>query len=258
MRNTNRTAAKRAVILTAIPAEYSAVRAHMENVSEHPPHKGTIYEVGLFEGWEILIAEIGAGNANAGIEVERAVNYFAPNVLLFVGVAGGVKDVRVGDVVAATRAYGYESGKESDEGFLARPLVFPCNHDLQERAKFESRKPDWLNRLTNDPENTPSVLLGPIAAGEKVVAETRSETFSFIKRTYNDAIAIEMEGVGCLAAIQKNSSVLALVVRGISDLIDGKADDDASGSQPIAAAHASAFAFEVLSKFKPPEPANPS
>lgn len=243
----------RAVILTALRVEYEAVRVHLKNLREEV-HKGTVYERGNFNAgeaeWEIGIAQVGAGNATAAFEAERAIDHFAPDIVLFVGVAGGIKDVALGDVVAATKVYGYESGKVAQSKFLARPDVGESGYLLVQRAMAESRKKDWLQRIRSRAQQmaSPRVFVGAIAAGEKVVASTRSTVFTLLHVNYNDALAVEMEGRGFLHATHGNGHVQALIVRGISDLLDGKSQVDALGFQEVAARHASAFAFEILAK----------
>jgi nucleoside phosphorylase len=243
----------RAVILTALPVEYSAVCRHLTELREETLHQGTIYGSGKFTAngqcWEVGVAEVGAGNAGAAVESERAIAHFQPDILFFVGIAGGIKDVVIGDVVVATKVYGYESGKVEDQ-FLTRPEVEKSTYALVQRAKQEARGSDWLTRLQTDATPNPNVWMGPIAAGEKVIAAKDSETFRLLRSHYNDAIAVEMEGFGFLSAVRRHKQVDAIVIRGISDLIDGKAAADRRGWQEIAAGHASAFAFQMLSKLK--------
>jgi nucleoside phosphorylase len=241
---------KRAVILTALAVEYRAVREHLTGITEQTHPKGTVYETGHFEEWEVLIAETGPGNQSAAVEAERAIQHFAPNVLMFVGIAGGIKDVQLGDVVVATKVYGYESGKVAKE-FLPRADVASSAYSLEQRARSEAKKPDWTERIKNTrKEARPAVFVKPIAAGEKVISSTQSELYMFILKVYSDAVAVEMEGRGCLTAVHANADVQAVIVRGISDLIDGKEHTDSAGWQKAASVNASAFAFEMLSKIQ--------
>ncbi|GCE27579.1 nucleosidase [Dictyobacter alpinus] len=246
-----------AVILTAIPLEYQAIRAHLKDLQEEIHPEGTLYERGVFlasnRRWEVGIAETRKGSANAAFEAGRAIDYFKPQVVLFVGIAGGLKDVLIGDVVAATKVYGYESGKAS-KTFLPRPEIGQSTYRMIQRAQKEARDTVWFNRsIKSNVTPQPRVFVDAIAAGEKVIDSTRSATYQFLRKQYSDAIAVEMEGYGFLQATRANQHVEALIIRGISDLIDNKNVTDKNNSQEIAANHASAFAFEILSKLTPPE-----
>jgi formylglycine-generating enzyme required for sulfatase activity len=241
-----------AVILTALPVEFNAVRKHLKFIEEKEHPLGTIYEQGVFsyngQSLEIGIAEIGEGNEQAALEVERAIQYFNPSIILFVGVAGGVKDdVKLGDVVVASKVYGYESGKAGDT-FKPRPQLSSPNYKMLNRAKAEARKDNWLQHLGQVPNPPPTVFVKPIAAGGKVISSSLSEAYKLIKSNFEDTLAVEMEGYGFLKATFANPQVDALVIRGISDLIDNKDKADKAGFQDIASCHATAFAFQILAK----------
>ena len=250
------------VIVTAIQSEIQAVVQHLEEVHEEVDKHGTVYEVGLFRTplltWKVAVAECGEGNVPANSALHFAAAQFDPDVLLFVGVAGGLKDdIFLGDVIASTHVYLYQSGKD-DGVFYSRPKLEFASRPLEQRARATARHQDWLSRIDSKvvcPPNRilsrkPKAKVAPIAAGDIVVASEVSEAFQLIRTRYNDAHAVEMEGFGALQAARV-LGISAIVIRGISDNVVDKAQCDADGWQPVAAAHASAFAFEMLVKFDP-------
>jgi nucleoside phosphorylase len=209
---------------------------------------GTGFFRGRFDGWNVAVVEAGPGNAGAATIAVRAIQHYKPNVALFVGVAGGVKDVTVGDVVVATKVYGYEFGKDTAKGFQPRPDVQNTAHELEQRARIIRQQDGWKKRL--DPSikhDSTAIFVAPIAAGEKVVASKKAATAKLIKEHYGDAIAVEMEGSGFLKGVHINHPTQGCVIRGVSDLLSGKANADKAGSQQRAADTASAAAFEILS-----------
>lgn len=177
------------------------------------------------------------------------------------GIAGGIKDVEIGDVVVATKVYRYESREVKNLvfarpalgqfAFVAQPALRQFAYDaLLQRARAEARRGEWLQRLSTSLTLQPHVFVAPIAAGEKVVASKKSDVFKFIRGNYNDVIAVEMEEANFLEAMYATQRVPTMLIRGISNLIDSKIEVGQTDYQEIASRHASAFVFEVLSKFQ--------
>lgn len=244
-----------AVFLTALEVEFLAVRAHLSCLETERHPSGTVYDVGFYTtgrcDWRVAVVQTGPGNVGAAIEAERAISRFGPSHLIFVGVAGGIKDVGLGDVVAATKVYGYETGK-AEASFRTRTDIGASSYAMVQLAMKVARDQKWQPSVPVSGLKA-LALVKPIAAGEKVISDTRSAVFRLLRKHFGDAVAVEMEGLGVLKAAHANSEVQVLIVRGISDLINKKAESDAAGWQALASANAAAFAFEVLGAFAQPD-----
>src|SRR5450755_1182424 len=141
-----------AVGLCALGLEYSALRSYIEDVQQQAHRMGTRFEVGVLQGtrWRLVLGLIGEGNMAAAAIAERAVADFDPDLLLFVGVAGALKDdIALGDVVVATRIDAYQGGKAANE-FLARPVTWSTNHRLEQLARHVALNDLWHRRLAGD------------------------------------------------------------------------------------------------------------
>lgn len=235
----------RILVMTALPVERDAVIRRLANVRSERHTTGIEYEIGRFESLDVCVVQIGVGNSSAALETERAIAFFEPNIAFFVGIAGGVKDVTLGDVVAGTKIYGYECGADRDD-FQTRPEIGLASYPLVKAAEVLARKGSWVGHIADaEQKSTPRAFVGPIAAGAKVIKSNKGAIANLLRESYGDTLAVEMEGEGFMRAAYTNR-VDAIVVRGISDLLEGKDLSDSHGWQGIASEHAAAFAFELM------------
>ncbi len=84
------------VVLTAIETETRAALRHLRN-SRPERVRDTWFLAGEFGSWTVVIAEVGPGNSRPATIGVRALEHYRPQIAAFVGIAGGVKDVALGD-----------------------------------------------------------------------------------------------------------------------------------------------------------------
>ncbi|MBT2235512.1 5'-methylthioadenosine/S-adenosylhomocysteine nucleosidase [Nonomuraea sp. NEAU-A123] len=238
------------VILTALDLEYSAIRAHLTDLATEQHDSGTLFEVGYVPNLtcRIVLAVTGEGNTSAAVIAERAIAQYGPAALLFVGVAGALKDdIALGDVVVGTKIYDFQGGKAEDGGFYARPRGWEAPHELVQAARHIARTDIWVERIPADARDRKvQVHFKPVAAGDVVLNSRQAPLAQQLHQHYNDAAAIEMESAGAAHAAHCNRSLPVLTVRGISDLTDGeKHYADKDGWQHTAVARAAAFALTL-------------
>ncbi len=239
----------RILLQTALHLELNSMKTYLSDVRpETHSETGSKYERGIFshqgDQAEVLLVETGAGNVRAAEETTRALQYFNPDAAFFVGVAGGLKDVKLGDVVASTKVIGYEMGKDDDE-FLPRLDTLQSAYSLQQIAKQLLRDDAWKKDLPEANRDLIAAYVEPIAAGDKVIASERGVAFNYLRKFCSDALAVAMEGNGFMVAAHAHNTE-AIEIRGISDMIRDKEEADASGSQPKAADNAAAFVFAMI------------
>lgn len=245
----------RVLILTALAVEYMAVAKRLQERTEISNPAGALYERGTLEtpsgNFEVWLAQTGKGNVKAGIETTRAIDFVKPDLAIFVGVAGSLKDdVKLGDVVVAVRTFGYEHGKIEKGEILSRPVPGLSSYGLEKIAEADARDPE--QRWFAGAGTAPQLHVGAVVAGNKVVADANSDIAKFLKTHFNEALAVEMESEGFNEAIHacEVHNLKSIIVRGISDELSNKSEADRDGWQHRAADNATSYAFYLLHRLK--------
>jgi nucleoside phosphorylase len=255
---------RRALIVTTVVSESRSVKAFLTDPAVVVGEKGAYYEYGRFSepagDWLIVHAITSQGNTDASLVVSKAHQEFGSfHAQMFVGVAGSLKaDIPIGSVVVGNYVYNGHSAKVEDTETLVRPHSLVPARELLTASQGIIYSNEWIdlirapagmtlpNRADYPCDFPPLAAIKGIVSGEEVVAGGKSPRFALLRSHFNDCGAVEMEGWGAMNAAHHENTP-AIVVRGISDMCAGKDHSSDILHQPLAAAHAAAFAFSILS-----------
>jgi nucleoside phosphorylase len=233
--------ARKVLVVTALDTEATAVLKRLE-----PGNVGTIESIYVSTGRlqsaagtaDVYVFPTGVGNTPSALKTAMLIEAVRPQLTVFCGIAGGRKDAKIGSVVVASMVYLYESGKEEKSRFSPRPRIV----DLSPTA--DSLATAFLARLRLEKLDY-EVFFKPIACGEKLLGSGTGPSAGLVSTTYGDALAIEMEGFGFLSAI-RNGKAPGLLVRGVSDLLDNKEDEE---DHELAANNAADLVLRLIAFF---------
>jgi nucleoside phosphorylase len=222
-------------VLTIIDEEFAAAR---ELLALPANIIGTSYYVAQLRDDRtyatVLTQSAGRTNTTAEQATIDLIERFRPHFLILLGIAGGVGEGSLGDVILADVIEYYEYIKLIDGQELTRrePHDQPSEHlriDFARPVQYE----DWLEAplLAERPgepatrKDRPAVRTENLAVGEKLLADKDSQFQKNVLTKLSHCKAVDMESYGFLKAIfharrSVHYNPMGLVIRGISDPVD--------------------------------------
>lgn len=150
------------------------------------------------------------GVLNAGVDTARILELYEPGYVVSFGIAGTINktDAPLGAVVFATSLIYYEPSKDKSGNTQSRMDPIKVGDTL-------------LNPFRSIALNNATSVDGPIASGEKLIADVDSGDRKRISLANEKTLAVEMEAAGVGRAVNRLCPAAEFVViKGISDTAD--------------------------------------
>ncbi len=240
-------------ILGAFAEEVTLLREGMAQQHEREI-LGIRFTVGELRGRPVVLAETGVGKVNAAMTATLVVEHFAPNEVLFTGIAGALSDsVFPGDIVIGKQTVQHDLvilqnerrerfGVRNPRDGVRNPVFFPAARRLLDAAVEASGRLRLALLETSLGPRVPAVLVGTIATGDAFVA---SRAVKAELRVALGADAVEMEGAA-VAQVCHQHGVPCIVIRSISDEADENAGRDLEEFYRTAAANSAALVLRLV------------
>jgi nucleoside phosphorylase len=134
--------------------------------------RSAVYNDEPVNNLEVAFYETGRGQENVMRAVAPIVDDFNPDIVLYIGCAGGDPgEFNVCDVFIPTHLWPYEKGKETTGGFVSRAHPLEPTGYLRDMATSIAVRPEWRARIPKDFQCESKVKLGGLASGNKVLAD---------------------------------------------------------------------------------------
>jgi adenosylhomocysteine nucleosidase len=203
-------------VITVIPVETRSVR---ELLGLRPRPDG--FAVGDGSPRVVSVQAHGQGQGSAMAAARRLDDAFAPRVLLLAGIAGGIRDLVLGDVLVATRVVCYDLHKQTDSGTRHRGRGWQAPIEV-------CRSVDGFFADRGEPAAFGGFVArgGLIGSGNAVVASEHADARRFLTSFSDKVLAVDMEADGLGQYCHEADGLGWAVVRGISDYADARKGDD--------------------------------
>jgi len=226
------------LIVGAFSDEVKPIQAELENKHEGRI-EGISFAEGKLRGRQVVVTWTGMGKVNAAATTSLLIEHFRPSEVIVCGIAGGIgPDINVGDVVIAEKSVQHDHGFWLDTGIenygtdnritgVKNPVFFEADKKLLDLAMRAGNQAALQGIAAG---TRAKVKKGVIASGDTFIMSPQKK-IDLQKRLGADAV--EMEGAA-IAQICYQQGVPLLIIRGISDAADEKADKDVDTFQNVA------------------------
>lgn len=226
---------KNILIITATDEEIEAIKAKFENLEQIRVKDLTCWK-GKTNQRNYILTKAGIGKVNAARVTQLMIDTFETEHIINIGAAGAVNEqLEIGDIVIGeklvqhdfdTTAFGDERGYITGVG-----KYFESNENLIKACSevIENSRIDTKN------------IFGIIATGDMFC--TKNEIKEYIRKEFN-ADCVEMEGAA-IAQVCTLNKIPFLVIRSISDKLNGSNEIDYNEFAKLAAERVANFVLEI-------------
>ncbi len=172
------------------------------------------YYLANFGQHELILAYSKIGKVNSTLSAAVMIEKFGAQVLLFTGVAGALKSLKIGDLLVATKLCQYDL----DITAFGHPLGFVPGNEIF--IKTDEKLNELAKQVAN--ELGKKLAFGTIATGDEFICDESKK--NKIVQVF-DAEACEMEGAS-VALVCDALKIPCFVLRAMSDEAGEKAEFD--------------------------------